>query len=55
MKKAQSIVEYAILSAVTLFVAAVVIWSFNVSNLAPVSVFGVRLNSNTVAIPPMTP
>ncbi len=55
MKKAQSLVEYAILSAVTLFIAAVVIWGFNVSNMAPVSVFGFKINTGTVAIPPMTP
>ncbi len=55
MKKAQSIVEYVILSVVTLFIAIVVLWSFNVSDFASMSVFGVKTNSNTIAVPPMTP
>lgn len=55
MKKAQSIVEYVILSAVTVFIAIVVLWSFNISNFASISVFGIKTNANTVTVPPMTP
>jgi len=55
MKRAQAIVEYVILSAVTIFVAAVVLWSFNISNFAPLSVFGIKTNTNTITIPAMTP
>jgi uncharacterized Fe-S cluster-containing radical SAM superfamily enzyme len=55
MKRAQTIAEYVILSAVTLLIAAVVLWSFNISNLASISIFGVKTNKNTVTIPAMTP
>lgn len=55
MKRAQAIVEYIILSVITLCIAAVVLWSFNISNIAAIGVFGVKTNDKTITIPAMTP
>lgn len=55
MKSAQVLVEYVILSALAIAIVAVVFGAFNLTNIGPNSVFGVRDGAYTITIPAMTP
>ncbi len=55
MKRAQSIVEYALLSVLLIIIAAAVIGAFNLSNFGSNAVFGIKIRGNAVVVPPMTP
>lgn len=55
MKKAQTIIEYVFLSILTIFLAAVVIGAFNLTNISANATFGVKLKNHVMAVPPMTP
>lgn len=55
MKSAQAIVEYVFLSVLAVFLAALVIWGFNLSNISASAAFGVKTKSHVITIPPMTP
>lgn len=55
MKKAQTIVEYVFLSVLTIFLAAIVVGAFNLTNIGANAAFGVKLKNNVMLVPPMTP
>ncbi len=55
MKRAQSLVEYVLLSLLLIIIAAAVIGAFNLSNFGSNAVFGIKLKGNAVVVPPMTP
>ncbi len=55
MKSAQAIVEYIFLSILAIFLAALVIWGFNLSNISAGAAFGIKTNKHVITIPPMTP
>ena len=55
MKSAQAIVEYVFLSVLAVFLAALVIWGFNMSNISANAAFGVKTEKHVISIPPMTP
>ncbi len=55
MKRAQSIVEYVLLSVLLIIIAAAVIGAFNLSNFSSNAVFGIKIRGNAVVVPPMTP